>query len=131
MLETPPINTDVRRASASCVVTMAPETSAKIAGQELAKGDVLGVARIAAIQGAKRTAELIPHVQESLLGAITVDFRLETAAVGITAHVASRDQSDVEMAALTACMVAALTIYDMCKAIDRSMSIGRLALAAG
>jgi len=110
---------------------MAAETSAKIAGQELAKGDVLGVARIAAIQGAKRTAELVPYVQESLLGAITIDFRLDVTAIEIVAHVASRDQNDVEMESLTACMVAALTIYDMCKAVDRSMSIGQLALVDG
>ena len=113
------------------MITMAAETSAKIAGQELAKGDVLGVARIAAIQGAKRTSELVPYVQESLLGAISIDFRLETTAIEIVARVASRDQSNVEMEALTACMVAALTIYDMCKAVDRSMSVGQLKLVGG
>ena len=107
---------------------MAAETSAKIAGQELAKGDVLGVARIAAIQGAKRTSELIPYSQEALLGAINIDFLLEATSVEVVARVASRDQRDVQMEALTACMVAALTIYDMCKAIDRSMSIGQLTL---
>ncbi len=109
---------------------MAPETSTKIAGQELFKGDVLGVARIAAIQGAKRTSELIPHVQESLLGAITVDFHLDATSIEVVARVGSRDQGDAEMESLTACMVAALTIYDMCKAIDRSMSIGQLALVS-
>ena len=109
---------------------MAPETSTKIAGQELSKGDVLGVARIAAIQGAKRTSELIPHVQESLLGAITVDFHLDATSIEVVVRVGSRDQGDAEMESLTACMVAALTIYDMCKAIDRSMSIGQLALVS-
>lgn len=102
-----------------------------IAGQEFEKGDVLGVARIAAIQGAKRTSELVPDVQESLIGAISIDFRLDGGSVEISAHVASRDQRGVEMEALTACMVAALTIYDMCKAVDRSMSIGELSLIEG
>jgi len=107
---------------------MAAETRTKIAGQELAKGDVLGIARIAAIQGAKRTSELVPSVQNSLLGAITVDFELGDTSIEIVARVVSRDQGSVEMESLTACMVAALTIYDMCKAVDRSMSIGPIEL---
>ncbi|HUY06719.1 MAG TPA: cyclic pyranopterin monophosphate synthase MoaC [Acidimicrobiales bacterium] len=118
----------VSRATARCTVTMAAETRTKIAGQELAKGDVLGIARIAAIQGAKRTSELVPSVQNSLLGAITVDFELGDTSIEIVARVVSRDQGSVEMESLTACMVAALTIYDMCKAVDRSMSIGPIEL---
>ena len=102
---------------------MGPETAAKVAGHGLAKGDVLGVARIAAIQGAKRTAELIPEVRGSLLGAIEIDFEVGERSVGVLARIESRDGDEVEMEALTACMVAALTIYDMCKAIDRSMTI--------
>jgi cyclic pyranopterin phosphate synthase len=107
---------------------MEADTALKISSHGLTKGDVLGVARIAAIQGAKRTFELVPYAQEALLGAIEVNFVLGASAVRIETRVESRDDGDVEMEALTACMVAALTIYDMCKAIDRSMSIGSLSL---
>lgn len=109
-------------------MTMLASTAEKIAGHGLAKGDVLGVARIAAIQGAKRTAELVPYATESLLGSIAVAFQLGTTSLDVEARVESRDGSEVEMEALTACIVAALTVYDMCKAVDRSMSIGPLAL---
>lgn len=103
-------------------------TAQKISEHGFAKGDVLGVARIAAIQGAKRTSELVPYAQEALLGAIEIGFVVDVSTVSIEARVVSRDGNSVEMEALTACTVAALTIYDMCKAIDRSMSIGSLTI---
>lgn len=111
-------------------MTLQPETITKIEDHELYKGDVLGVARIAAIQGAKRTSDLVPTVQGALLGAITIDFALTTTAIEIRAQIDARDGLNVEMEALTACMVAALTIYDMCKAVDRSMSIGQVAITS-
>jgi cyclic pyranopterin phosphate synthase len=105
-------------------------TAAKIAGHGLVKGDVLGIARIAAIQGAKRTSELLPLAEDVLLGAIEIDFVLSEESVTVSAQVISRDGRGVEMEALTACSIAGLTIYDMCKAIDRSMSISQLKLDA-
>lgn len=107
---------------------MLPETAARIAANDLSKGDVLGVARIAAIQAAKRTAELVPYAQDALLGAISVEFSLGESSVAIEVSIESRDGTSAEMAALTGCSIAALTIYDMCKAIDRAMTIGPVAL---
>lgn len=107
---------------------MESATAAKITTHDFAKGDVIGVARIAAIQAAKRTPELVPSVFGAMLGAIEIDFVVGEESVSIEVRVASRDGRSVEMEALTACAVAALTIYDMCKAIDRSMMIGQLML---
>jgi cyclic pyranopterin phosphate synthase len=104
-------------------VTMRPETVAIIREGRAAKGDVLGVAQVAAIMGAKRTHELIPMCHPLLLTRIEVGFDLEDAAVAITARVETRGQTGVEMEALTAVSAAALTIYDMVKAVDRGMTI--------
>ena len=89
------------------------------------KGDVLGVARIAAIQGAKRTADLIPLCHPLALTRVKVDFELddETPAVHCTAQVETLGRTGVEMEALTAVQVGLLTVYDMCKAVDRGMTI--------
>ena len=113
-------------ATAGCVVTMAAATARLIEDRSLSKGDVLGVARIAGILAAKRTGELLPLVEEALLGAVEIDFELTDSRLLVTARVQPRDGVDGTMAALTACAVAALTIYDMCKAVDRSMAIGEL-----
>jgi len=105
-------------------VVMAPETLARILEGQMGKGDVLGVARIAGIMGAKRTSDLIPLCHPLMLSKVTVDFVTEPPdAIAIEALVKLTGKTGVEMEALTAVTVAALTIYDMCKAIDRSMRI--------
>ena len=114
-----------REAVASGAVEMAPATLARIAAGSIGKGDVLGIARVAAIQGLKRTAELIPLCHPLRVTGVDVGFTLDPAAcrVNIRVTVRAYDRTGVEMEALTAVTVAALTIYDMCKAIDRGMRI--------
>lgn len=107
---------------------MAPETTGKVASNAITKGDVLGTARIAGIQAAKRTADLIPMCHPLLVGTVHVNFNIGDDYVEVEAQVETVDRTGVEMEALTACAVAALTIYDMCKSSDRSMSVGELAL---
>ncbi len=119
----------VRRAVASAEVRLAPKTLALIHDGKLPKGDVLGVARIAGIQAAKRTAELIPLCHPLPIDAVDVDIiargrdRLQ-----ITATATVRARTGVEMEALTAASVTALTIYDMCKSVDRGIVIERVRL---
>jgi cyclic pyranopterin phosphate synthase len=117
-----------RRAVARCVVTMLPATTDAIASGSLPKGDVLATARIAGIQGAKRTSDLIPLCHPLMLSAVSVDITLQSGSVVIEATVETSGQTGVEMEALTACSVAALTLYDMCKSADKTMEIGQLAL---
>jgi cyclic pyranopterin phosphate synthase len=114
-----------RLAVASGRIRMLPDTLARIRDGTAAKGDVLGVARIAAIQGAKRTAELIPLCHPLPLTRVAVDFSLSETdhAVECTATAECFGRTGVEMEALTAATVGLLTIYDMCKAIDRGMRI--------
>jgi len=107
---------------------MAPETTAKVASNAITKGDVLGAARIAGIQAAKKAPELIPMCRPLLVGSIHVNFTIGDDYVEIEAQVETVDRTGVEMEAMTACAVAALTVYDMCKSGDRSMTIGELAL---
>ncbi|QCP48350.1 cyclic pyranopterin monophosphate synthase MoaC [Trinickia violacea] len=106
-------------------IRMLPETLELIRGGNAKKGDVLGVARIAAIQGAKRTADLIPLCHPLALTRVTVDFALDDALPGVvcTAQVETLGRTGVEMEALTAVQVGLLTVYDMCKAADRGMTI--------
>ncbi len=117
-----------RSATAACSVIMRPETIAIIAAGTAAKGDVLGVARLAGIMAAKRTAELIPLCHPLPISAAAVELELDHAAsaVLIRATVRTTGQTGVEMEALTAASVAALTVYDMCKAVDRGMRIEAL-----
>ena len=89
---------------------------------------MLAVARVAGIQAAKRTPDLIPLCHPLLVGAVLVNFRIEDDYIEVEAHVDTVDRTGVEMEALTACSVACLTIYDMCKSADRSMIIGDIAL---
>jgi cyclic pyranopterin monophosphate synthase len=117
-----------RRAVAACVVVMDTATSSAITSGSLPKGDVLGVARIAGIQAAKRTSELIPLCHPLMLSAVSVDLVVGNGRVDITAVVETTGPTGVEMEALTACSVAALTLYDMCKSADKNMSITHLAL---
>ena len=111
-------------------VRMTPATLAAIEAGNLPKGDVLGTARVAGIMAAKRTPELIPLCHTLLLTLVTVDFKLDAAAsrVVITATVKCRGKTGVEMEALTAVSAAALTIYDMAKAVEKGMVIGEIRL---
>ncbi len=115
-----------RVARASGVIRMRPATLALIESASAAKGDVLGVARIAAIQGAKRTSELVPLCHPIAITRIAVEFEVDraTSAVRCTAQVETVGRTGVEMEALSAVQVGLLTIYDMCKAADRGMVIG-------
>jgi cyclic pyranopterin phosphate synthase len=114
-----------RTATARARVMMEPATLAMIQHGSAKKGDVLGVARLAGIMGAKRTADLIPLCHPLPITSVKVDLEPDVAAnaVEITATVRTMGQTGVEMEALTAASVAALTVYDMCKAVDRSMRI--------
>ena len=114
-----------RVAVAEGVITMAPSTLERILAGGHKKGDVLGVARIAGIMAAKRTADLVPLCHPLMLTRVEVDFTPETAEnrIRCTATVETRGQTGVEMEALTAVQIALLTIYDMCKAVDRGMTM--------
>ncbi len=119
-----------RTATAGCVVRMAPATLARLQARGFAKGDVLQIAQLAGIMGAKRTADLIPLCHP--LGLDKVDVRLEpdpdASLVRIRATCRVRARTGVEMEALTAASVAALTVYDMCKSVDRGMVIDEVRL---
>jgi cyclic pyranopterin monophosphate synthase len=119
-----------RTATARALVTMLPATLAMIGSGGATKGDVLGVARLAGIMAAKRTAELIPLCHPLPISAVTVDLSADEAAGGveIAATVRTTGQTGVEMEALTAASVAALTVYDMCKSVDRGMRIDAIRL---
>lgn len=114
-----------RVAAARGRIEMQKATLAMIAAGTAKKGDVLGVARIAAIQGAKRTAELIPLAHPLALTRINIEFLIDRKRHSIvcTATTATRDRTGVEMEALTAVCSGLLTVYDMCKAVDRGMRI--------
>jgi cyclic pyranopterin phosphate synthase len=114
-----------RTATARARVLMEPATLRLILDGTAKKGDVLGVARLAGIMGAKRTADLIPLCHPLPISAVTVDLTTNEAesAVEIEATVRTTGRTGVEMEALTAASVAALTVYDMCKAVDRGMRI--------
>ena len=117
-----------RVAVASGLVRAQPETIAAIREGRAAKGDVLAVAQVAAVMAAKRTSDIIPMCHPLMLSRIDVSFELGEATVGIRAQVATRGQTGVEMEALTAVAAAALTVYDMTKAIDRGMTIEAIRL---
>jgi cyclic pyranopterin phosphate synthase len=122
--------TTARIAVAKGNVRMKPATFKLIKSGGTAKGDVLSVAKIAGIMAAKKTPDLIPLCHPLLIGNIDIDFILDEAdsTIEITATVASTGQTGVEMEALTAAAVTALTIYDMCKAVDRAMRIESIRL---
>jgi cyclic pyranopterin phosphate synthase len=118
-----------RMALAVGILHCAPETVAALRDQTVPKGDVLTVAKIAAIQAAKRTDELVPLCHSLPLDGVDVRFTLREGGVFIEAEARTQARTGVEMEALTAVCVAALTIYDMCKAIDKGMIIGDVRLA--
>ena len=119
-----------REATAQAIVRMHPETLALIVEGKHKKGDVLAVARVAGIMAAKRTPDLIPLCHPLLLTKVEVNLqpRMDESCLYITATCALKGQTGVEMEALTAASVAALTIYDMCKAVDRGMVIDRIGI---
>ena len=114
-----------RVARATGVIRMLPATLALIEGGQAKKGDVIGVARIAAIQAAKRTSDLIPLCHPLPITRVTVEFATDsaTSSVRCTAQVETLGRTGVEMEALTAVQIGLLTIYDMCKAVDRGMTM--------
>jgi cyclic pyranopterin phosphate synthase len=128
MVDVTPKEATHRRAVARCRVTMKPETTGMIASGAITKGDVLAVARVAGIQAAKQTPMLLPLCHPLLVGSVYVNFTIEDNFIEIEAQVETVDRTGVEMEALTAAAVAALTVYDMCKSVDREMTIGQLAL---
>ncbi len=128
MVDVTPKEPTHRRAMARGVVTMTPDTADAVARGAIAKGDVLSVARVAGIQAAKRTSDLIPLCHPLLIGAVTVNFEIGDDRIDIEASVETVGRTGVEMEALTACSVAALTIYDMCKSLDKAMTISEIAL---
>ena len=119
-----------RRAVAQAVVRVSPETASTVKEGDAPKGDVLGVARIAGIQAAKRTSELIPLCHPLPLSFVGVDAAIDAASgeITLTAEARTTGQTGVEMEALTAAAVAALTVYDMVKGIDRGAEISSVAL---
>lgn len=117
-----------RRAVAGATVHMQPSTLAMIVEDRAPKGDVLAVARVAGIMAAKRTSELVPLCHPLAITHATVDFEPLDDEVRITATVETDGPTGVEMEALTAASVAALTLYDMCKAVDRGMTVDALGL---
>jgi cyclic pyranopterin phosphate synthase len=119
-----------REATAVGTIRLAAETVKLIAANGLQKGDALAVARVAAIQAGKRTSELIPLCHPLAVHQLDVQFRLLADGVEITARAVSEGKTGVEMEALTAVSVAALTLYDMCKAVDKNMVLGGICLRA-
>ena len=112
-----------RTATAAGYVRMAPGTIGLLREKALPKGDVLNTARIAGVMAAKKTPELIPLCHGISLSSVDVEFEVGEEGVGISATARANDRTGVEMEALTAVSVAALTIYDMCKAVDKGMEI--------
>ena len=120
----------LRTAIAEATVRMSPELLAAIQSGSVAKGDVLGVARLAGIMAAKKTPELIPLSHPLALHSITVDFEQDQASgrIAVRCTVRAMERTGVEMEAMTGASLAALTIYDMCKGSDKSISIGEIRL---
>jgi cyclic pyranopterin monophosphate synthase len=128
MVDVTPKEPTHRRALARCRVNMTPETVGAVAKGAVSKGDVLAVARVAGIQAAKRTSDLIPLCHPLLVGSVFVNFRIEETYISVEAQVDTVDRTGVEMEAITACSVSAITIYDMCKSMDRAIIISDLTL---
>lgn len=117
-----------RRAVVRGRVYMDSATTTLVAQRAVSKGDVLAVARVAGIMAAKRTSDLLPLCHPLMIGAVLINFRIADDHIEIETQVDTVDRTGVEMEALTACSVAALTIYDMCKSADKAMVIGDIAL---
>ncbi len=128
MVDVTPKDPTHRRAVARARVYMSPETTQLVARGAVAKGDVLAVARVAGIQASKRTADLIPLCHPLLVGGVFINFHIDDAYIEVEAQVETVERTGVEMEAMTACSIAALTIYDMCKSADKRMVIGDMTL---
>ena len=120
----------VREAVAKGRISMSAEAAAAIRDGLVKKGDVLAVARIAGIMGAKKTSELIPLCHPLPLSSVSIDLDLDASGVNATATAKTNGQTGVEMEALTAVSIALLTVYDMAKAIDKAMEIGAVRLVS-
>ena len=121
---------NIRIASAFAQVNMSAEAFKAVKNNTIEKGDVLSVARVAGIQAAKKTSELIPLCHNILISSITIDFELaeNINSIMITSVANTNSVTGIEMEALTAVTVAALTIYDMCKAVDKSINVSHVHL---
>ena len=119
-----------RVAVAEARIVLEPTTLILIQDNQIKKGDVLAVARIAGIQAAKQTANLIPLCHTLPLSKVSVDFSLKSDGITITTSATTISQTGVEMEALTAASIASLTIYDMCKAVDKTMRVEGLRLVS-
>jgi cyclic pyranopterin phosphate synthase len=117
-----------RTARAAGKITMHTDTIEKIKKNQLKKGDVLSTAKIAAVAGAKRTSDLIPLCHNISIDYVDVEFTLTAAGVEIESTAVCTDKTGIEMEALTAVAIAALTIYDMCKAVDKNMQLSDIRL---
>ena len=122
--------TTEREAVAKGMVRMKPETLSLMREGKMAKGDVLAVAQVAGIMAAKQTSQIIPMCHPLLIDEVKVEFGFSEGVVEISARVRSRGKTGVEMEALTAVAVTALTIYDMCKAVERSIRIEGIRLVS-
>jgi cyclic pyranopterin phosphate synthase len=128
MVDVTPKDPTHRRALARGRVYMQPDTTSLVARGAITKGDVLAVARVAGIQAAKRTPDLIPLCHPLLVGSVLINFHIGDNYVEVESQVDTVDRTGVEMEAIMACSVAAMTIYDMCKSVDRAMVIGDITL---
>ena len=128
MVDVTPKEATHRRAMARCRVFMQPETTSLVARGAVSKGDVLAVARVAGIQAAKRTPDLIPLCHPLLVGSVFVNFHIDDTFIEVETQVETVDRTGVEMEAMTAASVAALTVYDMVKALERGVEIASVAL---
>ncbi len=117
-----------RRATARCRVRLQGSTCDKVATNAVTKGDVLATARVAGIQAAKRASDLLPMCHPVLLGTVAISFSIGDDHIDVEAQVETVDRTGVEMEAMLAASVAGLTIYDMCKSIDRTMIVEEVAL---
>ena len=128
MVDVTPKDPTHRRAIARARINMLAETASAVARGAIGKGDVLAVARVAGIQAAKRAPDLIPLCHPLLVGSVFINFEIADDYIEVEAQVETVDRTGVEMEALTACAIAALTVYDMCKSMDRGMVISDIAL---
>src|SRR2546423_5751699 len=128
MVDVTPKEASHRRAVARGRVYMQPDTTSLVARGAVTKGDVLAVARVAGIQAAKRAPDLIPLCHPLLVGSVFINFEIGDEHIEVEAQVETVDRTGVEMEALTACAISALTVYDMCKSMDRGMVISDIAL---
>ncbi|HJM28498.1 MAG: cyclic pyranopterin monophosphate synthase MoaC [Acidimicrobiales bacterium] len=128
MVDVSPKEPTLRRALAKAKIFMSKAALKSLSEGTIVKGDVFAIARVAGIQAAKKTSELIPLCHPLMLNTVKINFAVDESNISIEAEVTTVSQTGVEMEALSACSIAALTIYDMCKSVDKEMVITDLAL---